>query len=276
MTSNRVDQILRTIDETLDVGAQTPVPDPSFGEISPRVNGLCVRCQRVEPSGDAGYCDRCRAIVLGDVPEQPPWTMAPGLGDLVSPSLAHHVADLIAAHFSRRILAVGGPLDGQVPDIPPHANWFDWFDLIPIRSGLEIIETVRYHRINFAWGGMVHDVWLVEDDHADYHLRVLIDRLGDWREACEALTTLRWVWGPRAARRGMRYRCSISRPELESPYGWDLLCENAAQFVRLMDVEARRAGRQLDPGSLVWWMSPPQVGTLGAFFVDLRCEGLAR
>jgi hypothetical protein len=58
---NTTDRILAVI----DAGLQTPVPDPTFGEVSPAVDGGCARCG-VEPAADSEFCGGCRAFLLGD------------------------------------------------------------------------------------------------------------------------------------------------------------------------------------------------------------------
>lgn len=65
-TSSKVDRIL----ETIDAGLQTPVPDPTFGEVSPVNNGRCARCQQHE-AADGDLCPGCRAYLLGDSDDDP-------------------------------------------------------------------------------------------------------------------------------------------------------------------------------------------------------------
>lgn len=63
----RIDRVL----DVIDTGLQTPMPDPSFGEISPRVSTRCARCDYRDPGDDSEFCDACRAYLLGDAPEPP-------------------------------------------------------------------------------------------------------------------------------------------------------------------------------------------------------------
>lgn len=65
MTTNSSDRILWII----DAGLQTPVPDPSFGEISPTVSPRCARCDTLTPADESEFCAPCRAYLLGDAPE---------------------------------------------------------------------------------------------------------------------------------------------------------------------------------------------------------------
>jgi hypothetical protein len=70
---SRTDRIL----EIIDAGLQTPFPDPSFGEVSPVVDGRCARCRRVDPVEGSDWCERCRGILLGDIAEPPTSTVTP-------------------------------------------------------------------------------------------------------------------------------------------------------------------------------------------------------
>jgi hypothetical protein len=51
--------------DVIDAGLQTPVPDPTFGEISPEDHGGCTRCDADVPES-VDLCDGCRAFLLGD------------------------------------------------------------------------------------------------------------------------------------------------------------------------------------------------------------------
>lgn len=63
-----VDKIL----EALDVGLQTPVPDPTFGEVSPVNSEGCWRCGATAASdSDVGLCARCRRYLAEPVPHEP-------------------------------------------------------------------------------------------------------------------------------------------------------------------------------------------------------------
>lgn len=62
--SESVDRIL----DLIDAGLQTPVPDPEFGEVSPRNSSLCARCQWTPPADDSEFCPACRAWLLDDAP----------------------------------------------------------------------------------------------------------------------------------------------------------------------------------------------------------------
>jgi len=62
--SKSVDRIL----DLIDAGLQTPMPDPTFGEVSPRVKAGCVRCGEKTTEG-SDFCDPCRAFLLGDGPD---------------------------------------------------------------------------------------------------------------------------------------------------------------------------------------------------------------
>lgn len=67
--------------EFIDAGLQTPLPDPTYGEVSPRSVDTCVRCTR-KRSGDSDFCEPCRAFLLGDASDplaRPPLPLAGGL-----------------------------------------------------------------------------------------------------------------------------------------------------------------------------------------------------
>lgn len=66
--SERLDAALAAL-AALDVGAQSPLPDPTFGEVSPVVSGKCARCNRRDPAADSEFCGQCRAFLLGDGPD---------------------------------------------------------------------------------------------------------------------------------------------------------------------------------------------------------------
>lgn len=67
MTSERAAKVLAVI----DAGLQTPMPDPSFGEVSPVVTDRCPRCNTRDPADQSEFCAPCRAYLLGDAPEPP-------------------------------------------------------------------------------------------------------------------------------------------------------------------------------------------------------------
>lgn len=48
--TDSVDRIL----DVIDAGLQTPVPDPTFGEVSPKNHGRCARCQHHDPAEARG------------------------------------------------------------------------------------------------------------------------------------------------------------------------------------------------------------------------------
>lgn len=52
----------------IDAGLQTPQPDPTYGEVSPRNTNTCARCTR-PPAPDSDWCEGCRAYLLGDGPD---------------------------------------------------------------------------------------------------------------------------------------------------------------------------------------------------------------
>lgn len=62
MTRSSVDRIL----DCIDSGPQTAMPDPTFGEVSPRNVHKCAHCFEAEPAEDSDWCDPCRAYLLGD------------------------------------------------------------------------------------------------------------------------------------------------------------------------------------------------------------------
>jgi hypothetical protein len=51
--------------DLIDVGLQTPAPDPTYGEVSPSNRESCARCHR-PPANDSDWCEGCRAYLLGD------------------------------------------------------------------------------------------------------------------------------------------------------------------------------------------------------------------
>lgn len=76
--SSTLDRIV----DLIDVGLQTPMPDPSFGEVSPRVEAGCVRCQR-DVDDDADLCPDCRAFLLGDTDADPALPPVRTIGGLI-------------------------------------------------------------------------------------------------------------------------------------------------------------------------------------------------
>jgi hypothetical protein len=56
--------------DLLDVGLQTPAPDPTYGEVSPANRESCARCYR-PPADDSEFCLGCREYLLGDREEDP-------------------------------------------------------------------------------------------------------------------------------------------------------------------------------------------------------------
>jgi hypothetical protein len=55
----------------LDAGLQTPVPDPTYGEVSDKVHGRCARCESHDPAEGGDLCEGCRAFLLGDSETDP-------------------------------------------------------------------------------------------------------------------------------------------------------------------------------------------------------------
>jgi hypothetical protein len=51
--------------DLIDVGLQTPAPDPTYGEVSPTNQETCARCHR-PPADESDWCEGCRAFLLGD------------------------------------------------------------------------------------------------------------------------------------------------------------------------------------------------------------------
>lgn len=66
----KVDDILAAI----DAGLQTPVVDPTHGEVSPVNDPRCWRCQFAPPlaGSESGLCHYCRGLLLGETPVIPP------------------------------------------------------------------------------------------------------------------------------------------------------------------------------------------------------------
>lgn len=60
--SKRLDEALAA----LGVGLQTPRPDDTYGEISPRVSDRCARCDRADTACESEFCAPCRSFLLGD------------------------------------------------------------------------------------------------------------------------------------------------------------------------------------------------------------------
>lgn len=67
MSDSTADRIL----DMIDAGLQTPVPDPTYGEVSPKRHDRCARCERQDPAGDGDLCGDCRAFLLGDSDTDP-------------------------------------------------------------------------------------------------------------------------------------------------------------------------------------------------------------
>lgn len=56
--------------ETIDVGLQRAMPDPTFGEVSPVNREECWRCSQPAES-ESGLCGGCRSFLLEDSDEDP-------------------------------------------------------------------------------------------------------------------------------------------------------------------------------------------------------------
>lgn len=106
---------MTTVDRILDVidaGLQTPVPDPTFGEVSPTVHDHCVRCQYRQPAEASDFCATCRAVLLGDEP-------VAGRAELTEEQIEavlsgmRHIAEGLAAAFSEVADVVAGALSGM-------------------------------------------------------------------------------------------------------------------------------------------------------------------
>lgn len=90
---------MTTVDRILDIidaGLQTPVEDPTFGEVSPVVHDRCVRCQVRACVEESDFCVSCRAALLGD--ESP--TATPEDIDVVIQACGQLAQDLAAVMAS--------------------------------------------------------------------------------------------------------------------------------------------------------------------------------
>ncbi len=58
--------------DVIDAGLQTPVPDPTFGEVSPVNRDCCWRCGAVTAEdSSAGLCGQCRDYLRGEQEQDP-------------------------------------------------------------------------------------------------------------------------------------------------------------------------------------------------------------
>lgn len=132
-----------TVDRILDIidgGLQTPKPDPTFGEVSPRNVEECARCSKRQLAEDSDFCDACRAYLLGDSETAPPTvttierfsevtTMEQIRELLIAGAISFNDAITLAARalsvhaaaiqqhepvLGRPLRCFGGPLDGQM------------------------------------------------------------------------------------------------------------------------------------------------------------------
>lgn len=65
--SERLSRVL----DVIDAGLQTPMPDPTYGEVSPTVSQRCARCERHDPVEGGDLCEGCRSFLLGDSNDDP-------------------------------------------------------------------------------------------------------------------------------------------------------------------------------------------------------------
>jgi hypothetical protein len=88
----------------IDVGLQTPAPDPTYGEVSPINRETCARCPR-PPADESEFCLGCRAYLLGDREEDPREGAAQG-GWLVSEP-AREMARSVSVLMTRESIEEG-------------------------------------------------------------------------------------------------------------------------------------------------------------------------
>jgi hypothetical protein len=125
---SRVDRIL----EVLDAGLQTPMPDPTYGEVSPRNAPECWRCLLRPPASDAGLCESCRERLRNDEAIVLPPDVAALLQSFAE-ALAPVVAQFEAA--IRSFAEVIGPAIaadlGLLPELP-HLNLPEMKSTLPL------------------------------------------------------------------------------------------------------------------------------------------------
>jgi hypothetical protein len=97
--------------DLIDVGLQTPAPDPTYGEVSPINRETCARCHR-PPADESDWCEGCRAFLLGDR-EDPRYQHALAERGWITDELRHAISLGVDSGY---LFPVIHEVEGQFPD----------------------------------------------------------------------------------------------------------------------------------------------------------------